>query len=148
MKRLFSLLVLLSLTQCVQAQVSEIEIIDYIKQIPVSQLDSALPGDPFSVWLKGISGQSAAFQWEMNDCGEQTGNPAIDAERDMPTCVGVQGSLADHRVISIMIMTGTIRSGLSPEPAIYDIYLQTGSVFQNFKRLRDLEKELTFLHSK
>jgi|WetSurMetagenome_2_1015567.scaffolds.fasta_scaffold203476_2 hypothetical protein len=148
MKKLFYLLPIYCLTQCAQAQVSEKEIIACIKLTPASILDSVLPGGRFENWLEGILGQSADVQWELNDCGEQTGEPAIDALRDIPMCVGVYANLADHRELGIMISTGTFKKGLMPDPAVYDIYLKTGKEFQFLRRLSELEKALKHSPSK
>ena len=142
MKKLIYLLPLYCLTQCALAQVSEKEIIEYIKLTPASRLDSVLPGGRFANWLEGILDKSADIQWELNDCGEQTGEPAIDALRDMPMCVGVYANLADHRELGIMISAGTFKKGLMPDPAVSDIYIKTGKEFQFLRRLSELEKAL------
>lgn len=124
------------------AQVSDTNIIEYLKNLPSSRLDSALPHGRFENWLNGIVGRRAKMQWEVNDCGEQTGVPAVDTVRDMPTCVEVSGQLADLRRLGISIIVGTVKQGLSQNPAIFDIYLGSGKTAQTFERLSDLEKAL------
>ncbi|MEX2090327.1 MAG: WD40 repeat domain-containing protein, partial [Bacteroidota bacterium] len=66
-----------------QAQVTEDEAVAFAKRLSPSIIDSALPGGQFSDWLASIIGDSATVQWELNDCGEQTGDPTIDNDRDI-----------------------------------------------------------------
>lgn len=63
--------------------------IEALRHTPAALLDPALPPILFGEWLPRELPKGAAIQWETNDCGEQTGDPALDAGRDFPTCVGV-----------------------------------------------------------
>jgi len=40
-------------------------------------------------WIAGALPRGARVAWEINDCDEQNGDPALDAGRDFPTCVGI-----------------------------------------------------------
>lgn len=72
---------------CAQAE-EEREIIAYGKQLDVSKIDSRLPSQKFSDWVKTLAGEKAKTKWEVNDCGEQTGTEA-DRDRDLPICVAL-----------------------------------------------------------
>ncbi|MBI3110785.1 MAG: hypothetical protein HYZ01_04340 [Ignavibacteriales bacterium] len=126
----------------VQAQISEDEAIQYVKRLSPSALDSTLPEGHFSEWLVSIIGDSATVQWELNDCGEQTGDPAIDTLRDIPACVGVYVTFPDNRKVGIMIAVGTSNKGLAGPPVVYDLYLESKGTFLGVKRLRDLPAAL------
>jgi hypothetical protein len=58
-----------------------------------SDYSELLPAQPLSVWLDSILPRRTTLIYELNDCGEQTGNPEIDHTRDMPICLGVEAVL-------------------------------------------------------
>src|ERR1700686_2151911 len=60
--------------------------IQQAKRVLVSSLDSTLPKVSLEFFLNYESG-GADIRWEVNDCGEQTGNPATDRGTDTPICV-------------------------------------------------------------
>ena len=125
-----------------QAQISEDEAVKFVKNLSPSVLDSTLPGGHFSEWLTSIIGDSATVQWELNDCGEQSGDPAIDTLRDIPACVGVYVTFPDRRTLGLTIIVGTSRKGLTGHPAVYDLYLESKGTSVGVKRLRDLPDAL------
>src|SRR5262245_7481516 len=73
------------------AQDRDSVIIETVKHIPVSRLDSTLSDTMFETWIRQFVGDSTMLRWEVNDCGEQTGIPAVDTANDLPTCVEVDG---------------------------------------------------------
>ena len=123
-------------------QITADEAIDLLEQMPAVRLDSLLPKSPFLDWLKSIVGPEAKLDWEINDCGEQTGVPLIDQNRDMPVCVEITASLPDRRTVGIMIGIGTQRKGIAEAPGVSNIYLEAGDKIYYFKRLRELPKAL------
>ena len=70
-------------------------------------------------FLKYESG-GAPITWEVNDCGEQTGNPATDQGRDFPMCVEADFD-KDHAAVSVMVSVGTFRKGPSGVPLLFNI---------------------------
>jgi len=100
------------------------KLIQQLKQIPVSQLDLALPPVSFEKWLRVEAGADADFHWEVNDCGEETGSPA-DQGRDFPMCVEAQANLKDHRTIVVSIAVGTFKKGASGKPTVSFVQLVT-----------------------
>ena len=120
------------------AQISEDEAVQYIQEIPVSRLESGLPNQPFGEWVASISGPETKLYWEINDCGEPSGDPAVDDDRDLPVCVSVDGELADGRNIVVSILVGTWEQGLVGKPTVQDIYWAEEQVVHPLRRLSEL----------
>jgi len=91
-----------------------------IRNLPASKLDPKLPARPFESWLKDVLGPGSALKWEMNDCGEQTGDPKLDADRDFPTCVEVDGENphGDAKVV-VFIAVGSVNKGIAGRPQLW-----------------------------
>ena len=141
-KLLLAMLLLSFAVEHLHCQVPEHDAIESIKRLSSVELDSSLPRVQFSQWLRRLVGRSTKVEWELNDCGERTGVPGIDTVRDMPMCVGIYASITRHRKLSIMVIVGTDKTGISASPSIYDIALEIDGKPQMFRRLRDLEKFL------
>lgn len=120
-----------------RAKKMENEAIALVKDVSVSILDASLPEQPFIHWFAAIVGEKTAIQWELNDCGEQTGTPA-DIGRDFPACVGVNASLPDGRKVYVMITVGTFKKGIFGQPDIWDIAIERNGRFSTVKKLSDL----------
>ena len=140
---LFSVVFCLLPASSTQAQITEAEAVAFAKRLSPSAIDSALPAGHFADWLASIVGDSATVEWELNDCGEQTGDPAIDSLRDIPACVGVYVLFPDNRKLGIMIAVGTSNKGLAGPPVVYDLYLESDGKAQTVRRLRDLPNVLS-----
>jgi hypothetical protein len=97
-----------------------------VRKLLVSKLEPGMPRVTLEYFLRSEAGAGATLAWEVNDCGEQTGNPAIDGARDIPTCVEADVSLDDGRVLSVMIAVGTVQKGVSGEPSLFSVLI-TGS---------------------
>lgn len=68
---------------------------DYVvfaRSLLARDFDASLPAEPIEQWLKASlpEGMKAIWGEYATDCGEQTGVPAIDKERDMPLCVEIE----------------------------------------------------------
>lgn len=50
------------------------KLISRVKNISVATLDQALPEAGFEQWLQTEAGADTRLEWEVNDCGEQTGS--------------------------------------------------------------------------
>jgi hypothetical protein len=150
-KTLFLFILSLALSWSARSQISQEEALSLIDDTPVSQLDSLLPKFPktaFPVWFKNLVGPSAKIDWELNDCGEMTGVPQVDQERDIPTCLEVSALLPDQRKVGVAILVGTERKGLTDSPAVYNVYLEAGGEFYPLKRLTDLPRALDLTQKK
>ncbi len=120
----------------------EARVLTVVKGTPAKELDSALPKARFERWLLDVAGKDAELRWELNDCGEQTGDPAVDSQRDLPICAGVYGQLEGSRAFQILLAIGTQKKGIGGKPRIRSIIAQTGRRMVDLKYLRDLPKAL------
>lgn len=135
------LLPLLLEAQTGSARKKEQAAIQRVKNLPVSKLDSNLPNVSLEYFLKYES-ENAPIKWEVNDCGEQSGDPAIDRERDVPMCVEADVDLK-HGALTILIAVGTAKKGISGASTLFDasITYPTG-VMRTIHRLGDLLREV------
>jgi hypothetical protein len=144
------LLLAISSILCVWAQTDttktrDDELIRQIKQVPVSQLDPALPPIPFEKWLRVEAGPNAEYHWEVNDCGEQTGT-AADRDRDFPLCVEAEAAMQDKRVITVSVVVGTFKRKAVGKPAVSFIQLATPHKTLNLRHLSDMPAALIDTH--
>jgi hypothetical protein len=61
------------------------------------------------------------IRWEINDCGEQTGNPGVDQERDFLMCVAADMELRDRRPVTVLVSVGTFKSGSVGVSALFSV---------------------------
>jgi hypothetical protein len=101
------------------AQLPDAQAIDRVKNTIVRSIDSSLPENTLETWLRDVFGADARTTWEVNDCGEQTGDPAVDRNRDIPLCVGVAVGLSGQRVLHIQLAVGTVKTGFRREPPVF-----------------------------
>jgi hypothetical protein len=91
------------------------EAIDRARTASVRDIDRDLPDRPLAAWLTDLFGPSATVAWEVNDCGEQTGDPGTDRDRDFPMCAEASVSLGGGRVLVFLLDVGTFRTGVRRE---------------------------------
>ena len=120
----------------------EERIFAFIKGTPAKELDSALPKMRFERWLLDVVGKGVELRWSINDCGEQSGDPQTDAQRDLPVCAGVEAQLDGGRAFQILLAIGTEKKGIGGKPKLRSIIVQVNRRMWDFKRLRDLPKAL------
>ena len=138
MKPWFSLLLIVLFGGSVFSQITQEDAIDLLEQYPAAKLDSLLPKSAFLGWFRNVAGADAKINWEINDCGEQSGVPLVDQGRDMPVCFEITATLPDRRVIGVSIAVGTEKRGLRGDPAVTNVYIDTGRGTMHLKRLRDI----------
>jgi hypothetical protein len=125
------------------AQISADQAIGFIDQLPASKLDPVLPKTPFLSWLNELVGPAAGkIHWEMNDCSELTGVPAVDDERDISVCIEATIQLSETQKIGIAVRIGTEKKGLSDFPTVANIFWESGEEIAYFKQLSELQKAL------
>jgi hypothetical protein len=111
------LLILLSLGSFQAAdRPADARTIERVKRAVVRDIDPALPPLRLEAWLADLAGPNVETKWEVNDCGEQTGNPELDRGRDFPMCVEAHLSLAQKRDLYLSLVVGTFTKGLTPGP--------------------------------
>jgi hypothetical protein len=107
----------------------------------VSALERGLPRQRLDHWLATLLGP--AIQWEVNDCGEQSGNPAVDRARDMPMCVDAIAKLDGSRIAIVTLMMGTYGKGLSKTPVLRAVNLGQDSKYYAVPTLAALARSLS-----
>ncbi len=108
----------------------------------VSSLDKSLPKVTLEFFLNE-EGKGAPIAWEVNDCGEQSGNPAVDNRTDVPMCVQADMTLKDGYSVNVFVAVGTAKRGISGSPSLFSASVtdETGMVHP-LRHLSDLPVEL------
>jgi hypothetical protein len=144
-------LLILSLCTVVAAQDPnanrDARLIAAAKQVSVYELDSALPKLSFEKWLEKESGPNAKYHWEVNDCGEQSGNP--NDTGPVPLCVEVDSTLKDGREVVVFVADDSpedAKNGDPPDWKIFFAQLTTSHEKITLRRLSDLPAALMKTH--
>jgi hypothetical protein len=123
--------------------------IAYAKRFSVSRLDSKLPPKRFGDWFQQIVGRATKINWEVNDCGEQSGNPAADKGRDFPMCVEAIAEKSNGIKINVSLVVGTFKRGIIPgKPQIGYAGVGKDDKWYEVAYLRDLPSKLKEIGSK
>jgi hypothetical protein len=141
------LLLCASLVSAEDPSAREAKPIALVRSTPVSKLDPALPVVRFDQWLRTEAGADARYQWEINDCGEQTGEPSQNP-REVPTCVEADAWLQDGREMVIMIAVTKSASapGRKQSFTVYFAQLVTTRERITIKQLSDFPAALVRTH--
>ena len=114
-------------------------VIQAAKRSNVQDIDPKLKKMTFELWLRSVVGTQPTMKWGVTDCGEQTGNPAIDRGRDFPMCAEVTVSLSEERELVLEVAMGTFNKGLTGEkPGLFFGVLKTGDKMQWIKTLSEV----------
>jgi hypothetical protein len=120
---------------------TEIAAIQRGKNALVSSFDKSLPKVTLAFFLK-TEGKGAPIRWEVNDCGEQSGNLA-DARSDYPMCVEADMTLKDGRTVTLFVAVGTAKRGVIGKPVLFDgSFTDQNGTVHTLRRLSDLPVEL------
>ena len=92
---------------------AEEDYVAFAKLLLARDYDASLPAQPIEQWLASTLPQGMTPAWgeHITDCGEQTGDPAIDKERDMPLCAEVELKQKEKTIGYLMLMVGTEKKG-------------------------------------
>jgi TonB family protein len=112
-----------------------------LKQVSVSTLDPNLPKLSFLAWFNRTVGGGAGIQWQVTDCGEQTGT-TVDRDRDIPLCVEVIAVMPDERKAVIDVQVGTFKRGVAGTPQLYFAIIEHEGELYSAKQLGDLPQML------
>jgi len=111
------------------------------KKALVSSLDHSLPKVSLEFFLNYEAG-GAPIQWEVNDCGEQTGNPSTDRGSDSPMCVEADFA-KNQTAVTVLVSVGTFQKGLTGDPALFSVTVNgPDGRSRSLRRLGELPKEL------
>lgn len=140
---IFLLLCMVCVTGSLCAQSTEEEqdnaLIERTKSLLVSTLDGSLPKIRLDYFLNYESGGNE-IRWEVNDCGEQTGNP--ENNQEIPTCVEADFD-SDRRTVVVMIAIGSTRQARSKSPTLFNASItDPNGQIHSLRHLGDLPREL------
>lgn len=117
--------------------------VSFAKSLQAKDYDSNLPPMPIEQWLKSVLPHGTIAVWNPNitDCGEQTGDPAIDKDRDMPMCAEIEFKKNSISVGYLLLFIGTKKKGKLKEKAgLYYGDIKRNEKTINLKKLGDLSK--------
>jgi hypothetical protein len=113
----------------------------FARSLLARDFDANLPAQPIEKWLLASLPKGIKAHWEeyATDCGEQTGDPAIDKTRDLPLCVEIELRRVGKPAGSLMLFVGTQKGGTTKE----HVGLYFGNIMQGnktvwLKKLGDL----------
>jgi hypothetical protein len=118
------------------------EAIDYAKKYLVSKLEDGLPESSFADWFQDAIGSESQVDWEVNDCGEQTGTPD-DRGRDFPLCISAASQPVWNLYITVNIQFGSFGRGPTEmQPVVRSINF--GELFDSewLKTLNELPQKV------
>jgi hypothetical protein len=102
-----------------QNPANDAKAIEAARQTNVQQIEKALPDKSFDNWLRDLIGPGRKISWEVNDCGEQSGNPEVDKGSDFPMCVSALIDLGGKQRLDVMLVVGTFKTGVQTGPASF-----------------------------
>jgi hypothetical protein len=114
-------LALAAATMLARAQATDRPAVAAAQAAIVGDIVSSLPHLPLDAWLHDLADSNGSMTWAAgtNDCGEQTGNPALDRGRDFPMCVDVRIAFASGRALSLSFLVGTMQNGVGGTPVLF-----------------------------
>ena len=124
-----------------QTTTSDAALVEAVRSTVAREIDPALPPTSFDAWLTSVLGSQVRVEWEVNDCGEQTGNPALDRGRDFPTCVQLRAELAGGRSVILVLLAGSQRQQPAGAPGFHSgMVIQPGGRQLEIRRPGEITK--------
>ncbi len=109
----------------------------------VSQLQPGAPKVTLEYYLQTQTGGGAKIKWEMNDCGEQTGDPADRNIVDPPTCVEADVEPARGGKLTVFIAVGSAKTGIKGKPKVFYIsFKDAKGTVKELRRLSQIPLEM------
>lgn len=124
------------------AELDDLAAEERVKKLPASDLDPALAKEALSAWISRIGGPKAKLFWEVNDCGEQSGDAPVIEGRDLPACVQASIFLADGREFGVLVNVGSWQKGFVGKPFVRQVYWAEGQQTHTLKRLSQIPAEI------
>lgn len=114
-------------------------LIEAVRSTVAREVDPLLSSVSFEGWIDSLLGPQARMQWEVNDCGEQSGNPALDRGRDFPKCVQLRVELTGNRVLILLLSAGSQQKRPAGPPSYhFGVLIQRDGRQLEVRRLADL----------
>jgi hypothetical protein len=112
------------------------------KNLIVSSFDRSLPNVSLEFFLK-YEAAGAPVKWEVNDCGEQPGNPGNDQGRESPMCVEADFDYkARTAAVTVLVSVGSFKRGPIGVPALFSVTITQSGTSRPVPHLGDLPMEL------
>lgn len=92
-----------------------------VKNTMVSQLQPGMQKVTLEQYLQTQSGGGSTIKWEVNDCGEQTGDPANRDITNPPICVEADVTNTRGATATLFIAVGTAKTGTKGKPKVFSI---------------------------
>ncbi len=109
-------------------------VIARVKNTMVSQLQPGMQKVTLEYYLQTQSGAGATIKWEVNDCGDQTGDPANRDITDPPICVEADVTNQRGATAYLFIAVGSAKTGVKGKPRLFSISFKDSK--GNMKELR------------
>ena len=95
--------------------------IERVQKVVVRTVDGSLPERTLQSWLKEVFGPTASIRWDLGDCGDQMGTPAVieKQSRTVPTCVDASVALDARRVLHLLFFVDLPQGGARPLPPVF-----------------------------
>jgi len=141
--KILSLIIVFLILSASSPALADDDYVRFAKSLPAKDFDKSLPSVPTEHWLTLILPRDIAAVWGDNvtDCGEQTGDPAIDRERDMPLCIEIELKQKDKSAGYLLLFVGTEKKGRLKEAAgLYYGYIRQGDKTIDLKKLHEITK--------
>jgi len=112
------------------------------KSLIVSSLDRSLPNVSLEFFLK-YEGGGGPIIWEVKNCGDQTGGPALDQEHGSPMCVEADFEFNGRTGVTVLVpAAGTFKGGPSAVPGLISVTITESGTSRPVRHLSDLPMEL------
>jgi hypothetical protein len=114
------------------------------KNASVHRMDPSLLDRPFAEWLQNLAGPQVHIAWEVNDCGEQTGNPKVDKGRNFPMCVEAQSALQGKRKLFVALSVGAFKTGVEAGDVrfVYAVIISASGPARSIKKLSQVPEAI------
>jgi hypothetical protein len=95
--------------------------IERVQKVVVRTVDGSLPERTLQSWLKEVFGPTASIRWDLGDCGDQMGTPAVieRQSRTVPTCVDASVALDARRVLHLLFLVDLPKGGARSLPPVF-----------------------------
>jgi hypothetical protein len=142
MKTIFILIVISMILLSSSPSIADDDYVTFAKSLTADKYDQSLPSLPIEQWLTSVLPHGIVASWGryVTDCGEQTGVPAIDKDRDMPLCAEIEFKENGRSVGYILLFIGTENKGISSVNAeLYSGEMRRNDVSIKLNKLGDLK---------
>lgn len=121
-----------------QSPARDRRLIAYAENVSASKLDSQLPDRRFIFWFRSVVGTGAKIDWEINDCGEQTGNPNNGSSINPPLFAQAHADMGDGRNVYVLILVGTHKAGIKGRPTVWSLSVDDHGTDKSPAKLRGI----------